>query len=94
MRCNIEAVCITRGAEGCALLLKGGFIEAPGFPVQIPDTIGAGDAFSAALVHGISAGWPALQISDFANRVSALMTSRPGGTPRWTLGEVIALQQK
>ncbi|HEY2499081.1 MAG TPA: PfkB family carbohydrate kinase [Candidatus Angelobacter sp.] len=93
-RCNLEAISITRGAEGCALLLKGEFIEAPGFPVQIADTIGAGDAFSAALVHGINAGWPALQISDFANRVGALVASRPGGTPRWTLEEVIALQQK
>ena len=75
------------------MLLKGEFIEAPGFPVQIADTIGAGDAFSATLVHGIRAGLPALQISDFANRVGALVASRPGGTPRWTLGEAIVLKQ-
>jgi fructokinase len=88
---ELESVCITRGAEGCALLLNGEYIEAPGFPIQVADVIGAGDAFSAALVHGISSGWPARQAADFANRVGALVASRPGGTPRWGVTEAMAL---
>ena len=89
---DLEAVCITRGPEGCALLLNDDFFEAPGFRVHVADTIGAGDAFSAALVHGINSGWPAMQIADFANRVGALVASRPGGTPRWTVAEAMALR--
>jgi fructokinase len=68
------------------------YVEAPGFPVQAADTIGAGDAFSAALVHGINAGWSVSRIAGFANRVGALIASRPGGTPKWSIDEANALQ--
>ena len=88
---ELETVCVTRGAEGCALLLDGEYVEAPGFPIQLADAIGAGDAFSAALVHAISSGWPARQAADFANRVGALVAGRPGGTPHWTVTEAMAL---
>jgi fructokinase len=88
---ELESVCITRGAEGCTLLLDGEYVEAGGFPIQVADAIGAGDAFSAALLHGISSGWPARQTADFANRVGALVASRPGGSPHWTVTEAMAL---
>ena len=88
---ELETVCVTRGAEGCALLLDGEYVEAPGFPIQLADAIGAGDAFSAALLHGISSAWPARRAADFANRVGALVASRPGGTPRWRVTEAMAL---
>jgi fructokinase len=89
---HLDAVCVTRGPNGCALLLGEEFLESPGFRVQVADTIGAGDAFSAALLHGISAAWPAQKIADFANRVGALVASRTGGTPKWTVEEAMTLQ--
>ncbi|MCU1256855.1 MAG: PfkB domain protein [Candidatus Angelobacter sp.] len=82
---QLDAVCITLGPEGCALLMDNEYLESPGFCVVVADTIGAGDAFSAALIHGITAGWPGPQIADFANRVGALVASHCGGTPKWTL---------
>jgi fructokinase len=88
---GLEAVCITRGPDGCTLLLQEELVEACGFRIKVADTIGAGDAFSAALVHGLGAGWPAMQIADFANRVGALVASRAGGTPQWTIQEAMAL---
>jgi fructokinase len=88
---KLETVCVTRGADGCALLLNGKYVEVPGFPIQLADAIGAGDAFSAALAHGISLGWPIRQVADFANRVGALVASRPGGTPHWSVTEAMAL---
>lgn len=88
---ELETVCVTRGAQGCALLLGREYVEAAGFPIQLADAIGAGDAFSAALLHGISSGWPARRAADFANRVGALVASRPGGTPHWTVTEAMAL---
>jgi fructokinase len=89
---QLDAVCITLGRKGCALLMGNEYLESPGFLIQVADTIGAGDAFSAALVHGLHAGWPAAKIADFANRVGAFVASRPGGTPRWTVTEAMALQ--
>jgi len=76
-----EAVCVTRGEAGCVLLLGDSYVEAKGYKVHVADTIGAGDAFAAAFVHGLASGWPAPQVADFANRVGALVASRPGGTP-------------
>src|SRR5882724_3004142 len=88
---RLDAVCITLGPQGCAILLNNEYLESPGFPVHVADTIGAGDAFSAALLHGLNAAWPAAQIADFANRDGALVASRPGGTPHWTVTEAMAL---
>jgi fructokinase len=89
---QLDAICITLGPAGCALLIDNEYLESPGLSVQVADTIGAGDGFSAALLHGINAGWPAAQIADFANRVGALIASRPGGTPNWSLAEAWALK--
>ena len=88
-----EAVCVTRGELGCALLVGGQYVEVPGYRVQVTDTVGAGDAFSAAFLHGLNAGWPAAQIGDFANRLGALVASRPGATAPWSLDEIQALSR-
>jgi fructokinase len=89
-----QAVCVTRGREGCALLLDGEYLEIPGYRVTVADTVGAGDAFAAALVHGIQSDWPAHDIGDFANRLGALVASRAGGVPSWTPAELRDLPSK
>jgi fructokinase len=83
-----EAVCVTRGEAGCVLLVDDNYVEAEGYEVRVADTVGAGDAFAAALLHAMGCGWPAQEVADFANRVGALVASRPGGTPSWTIEEV------
>ena len=87
-----ESLCVTRGERGCAMLVNGEYVEAAGYPLQTQDTVGAGDAFAAAFVHGLSLQWPLREIADFANRIAALVASRPGGTPPWTLEEARALR--
>jgi fructokinase len=89
-----EGICITRGVRGCVLWLDGKYIEAEGYPVEVEDTVGAGDAFAAAFLHGLGRGWPAPRIADFANRVGALVASRPGAIPVWTISEAEALRHK
>ena len=86
-----QAVCVTRGEAGCALWLDGHYLEADGYRVRVADTVGAGDAFAAAFLHGLAKQWPAQAVADFANRVGALVASRPGGTPSWSVGEAQAL---
>jgi fructokinase len=88
---GFESICVTRGAEGCALLMNGEYLEAAGFPVKIADAVGAGDAFAAALLHGIGCGWPAARIADFANRIGALVANRQGAIPNWTIEEALRL---
>lgn len=92
-RYPLKAVCVTKAEEGCALFCSEplALIQSPGYSIRIADTIGAGDAFAAAFLHGWNSGWPLERICDFANRVGALMASRPGATPPWTIDEAEAL---
>ncbi len=83
-----EAVCVTRGAEGCVLLVGDELISAPGYAVKVVDTVGAGDAFAAAFLHGLGSGWPAGKVADFANRVGAVVAGRPGAIPSWTREDI------
>lgn len=86
--CRLDAICVTRGARGCALLIGNDYVEAEGRAVQVADTVGAGDAFAAGFLHGLGSGWDALRIAEFANRVGALVASRPGAIPPWSIEEV------
>jgi fructokinase len=79
---------ITRGAQGCTVRIGEDRAECPGYGVAVVDTVGAGDAFAAAFVHGLGAGWSAARTGDFANRLGALVASRAGATPEWTWGEL------
>jgi len=83
-----RAAAVTFGARGCGVWLSGDYAESEGFPVKVADTVGAGDAFSAAFLHGLAAGMSAAAIGVFANRVAALVATRHGGTPDWTLAEI------
>jgi len=88
-----DTVCVTQGATGCSVLNAEEFVEAPGYQVQVVDTVGAGDAFAAAFVHGLDRGWSAKQLADLANRVGALVASRAGGVPFWTTEEVVQVRR-
>ncbi len=87
-----QAVAVTLGEQGCGVWVDGAFAEVAGIPVTVVDTVGAGDAFSAAFVHGLSLGWSPRKIGELANRVGALVASRPGGTPEWSIEEVEQVQ--
>ena len=90
-RMGWDAVCVTRGARGCAVMAKGEYAEAPGYAVPVADTVGAGDAFAAAFLHGLGLGWPPARTADFANRLGAVVASRSGGVPEWSAEECEAL---
>lgn len=89
----LELVCITRGPDGCAVWREGQYLESRGFPVEVSDTVGAGDAFSAALLHGLQQKWDLRETADFANRVGALVASRAGATPAWSETEAHSLKR-
>jgi fructokinase len=83
-----RTVCVTLGERGCVIYHDRGFTEAPACKVEIADTVGAGDAFAAALVHGMGEGWNMQRCAAFANAVAALNASRAGAIPEWSVQEV------
>jgi len=86
---GLELVCITRGASGSLLVNRTESHEHSGIEVQVADTVGAGDAFTAGLVHGFLQGASLEAMSDLANRMGAWVSSQPGATPaRSTLGNI------
>jgi fructokinase len=87
VRYGLKAVAVTLGGRGCAILVNGRYVEAAGAPVDVADPVGAGDAFAAAFMHGLSLNWAAGDIAAFANRVGGLVASRDGAIPDWTLEE-------
>lgn len=89
-----EIVCVTFGERGSAILRKGEFTTTPGFQVKVADTVGAGDAFSAAFVHGLSQGWDSDRILRCANAVGAIVASRAGAIPDWNIAEAHALMSR
>jgi len=82
-----DTMCVTFGERGCAIFKNGVYCEVPGFKVDVVDTVGAGDAFSAAFLHSNAQGWDAPDIGRFANAVGALVASRSGATPEWQVQE-------
>jgi fructokinase len=86
---GVQTICITLGGAGCAVFMNGTLITFPGYPVKVVDTVGAGDAFAAAFLHGLHLGWPVERIAPFANSLGALVASRAGATPDWTLDECL-----
>lgn len=74
-------VCVTRGADGCFVGGLDEQVDVPGLSVEVVDTVGAGDAFTAALLVSQLEGWPLRQSAEFANRVGALVASRAGAMP-------------
>jgi fructokinase len=79
-----HAVAVTRGKDGCAIRIGGDYAEVAGHPVTVVDTVGAGDAFAAAFLCGLSQNWSAARTADFANRLGAVVASRAGGLPPWS----------
>ncbi len=80
-RFGVEAVCVTRGDQGCLMVDRSGTADVSGIPVDVADTVGAGDAFTAAWVVSRLLGWNLARQAEFANRVGALVASLPGAMP-------------
>jgi fructokinase len=80
-RFGIRLICVTRGQNGSLLLDGNRVYEHPGFRVKVRDTVGSGDAFTAALVHQYLRGVPIATANDFANRMGAWVASCSGAMP-------------
>jgi fructokinase len=78
---GVELVCITRGDRGSLLATPQQAVEHPGFPVKVVDTVGAGDAFAAAVACCWGLGVGLERTSVVANRWAGWVASQPGAMP-------------
>jgi fructokinase len=83
---NLRLVVITRGCRGSLLIKREDaereeWNEHPGFAVESADPVGAGDAFTAAVVHYLLRGADLATLNEAGNRWGAWMASQPGAMP-------------
>lgn len=77
------------GAEGVlAMSAAGETFRVPAFPVQVVDTIGAGDVFNAGFIAACLAGQPLPEAVTWGNAAAALKIGRPGARSSPTRAEV------
>lgn len=86
-RFELEFVSITRGERGSLLCGCDGISEHSGFRVEVQDTVGAGDAFTAGLVYEYLRGASLTQMNETANRIGAWVASKTGGMPKFVGAE-------
>ena len=85
---DLQAVCVTCGADGALLWTNNQLYRAPGAPVEVKDTIGSGDSFLAALLKGWLAGQEPGALLRFACATGALVATHQGATPTFTETDV------
>ena len=76
-----KLVCMTRGAKGSLLVGENEISEHSGYRVYVADTVGAGDAFTAALVYHYLRHASLSTLNEAANRMGAWVASQTGATP-------------
>ncbi len=78
---RLDLVCLTKGENGSLLINERETVKHPGRKVTVIDTVGAGDAFTAALAIQYLKGMSLKRISEAANRLGSWVASQAGATP-------------
>lgn len=86
---GLHGLLLTKGSEGAACWVHGDYFTHPGYPAEVVDTVGSGDAFLAGffaqyLCHGVHDGRSVADCLAFACAVGAEVASHAGGTPEVT----------
>jgi fructokinase len=91
----VKICVVTLGERGAYAFSReeGGFYV-PGWRVDLADTVGAGDAFTAGLVHCFIRSRPLAEAVEFGNLLGALASTKKGGTAPIFSEEIAALKEK
>ena len=74
-----EALIVKRGAAGATVHLRSGeVLPAPGFPVEVVNVLGAGDAFAAGFIYGRTQGWDYVRSARLGNACGAIVVTEHG----------------
>ena len=77
----LQMVAVTRGGNGSLLVTRDEWHDHPGLPVKVADTIGAGDAFTAAMTHYLLRGADLATLNEAGNRWGGWVASQSGAMP-------------
>ena len=80
-RFELKAVALTKGAHGSSVLVDGTLVTRPGSKLNVVDTVGAGDSYTAALALGLLAGQAPEEIVECAHRIADYVCTQPGAMP-------------
>ena len=80
---GVQAVCVTRGADGAAITTLQGTVSVPGAEIDTSagDAVGAGDAFTAAMAHQLVRNATPEETLHAANRYAVLVAMKKGAMP-------------
>jgi 5-dehydro-2-deoxygluconokinase len=53
-------------------------IDVPGFPVEVSNILGAGDAFASGFLYGFVKGWDWYKTTRLANACGAILVTKHG----------------
>ena len=77
----VGLICVTMGGSGSLLVTAETFHQHPGLAIQVADTIGAGDAFTAALTSYYLSGATLPVLNEAGNRWGSWVASQAGAMP-------------
>ncbi len=77
-------VCVTLGGRGCVLATHDEAGAGRGIPIEVMDTVGAGDAFTAAMVTYWLRGVRLEGMAAAANRLGSYVASQLGAMPEFS----------
>lgn len=80
----IQIVCITLGSKGALIYQKGSITSHLGYPVQVEDSIGAGDAFLSGFIKTYLEEKKPDEILNFACKLGSFVATQKGGTPKYS----------
>ncbi len=86
---KLEKLVVTLGEHGAVLLDNAGLHSQVGFPVEVADTIGSGDAFLAAFLYKTLQGESPNKILEFACATGAFVATQQGATPAFTEDTIV-----
>ncbi|MFE3292898.1 carbohydrate kinase family protein [Rhodococcus sp. NPDC059234] len=75
---GVGCVAATAGADGAVVVDAHSHTAVPAFPVEVVDTTGCGDAFSAGFVRGLGLGMTATQAAEFGCAAAAQVATGLG----------------
>jgi fructokinase len=78
---DCELVATSLGAHGCLLTNREGAFRHPGYPIKLVDSVGAGDAFTAGLLHAYLRGASLPQMAEVGNLCGSYVAGQQGATP-------------
>ncbi|MBA4215263.1 MAG: carbohydrate kinase family protein [Polaromonas sp.] len=77
---RVRGLIVTLAEHGCEVWEGGQKTVVPGVKAtEVVDPTGCGDAFRAALLHGLEQGWSLARCADLGNRMGAAKISTRGG---------------